>query len=427
MEPPKVTKGEIKPFIQDCPGREDSPECRFFGVHDQDWNLSNPAMLAMHAARGRLCIEDESIWRKGGWPPSSPCGRSALCKKVDGKFRLTWVRISLTRREIELVSELPHLFALSIEVGSARDLDLSDLSLPASLRVVDMSIDHHGGFDSVRKMAELLRVHGLVRSLKVQGNQDLKHWEKIDLAEFCGLDLLHFAAYVLNVGHIPPCWNRMRNLQSFYCTNCMMVSAPTALRGLKSLRSFVAFRQSEMTPCVMKDVIEATEGICRASWETVHDLKGGRRESTGKNNDFQEGPSYLCAESSYAFPFKDIVDLGWSNIRKVWLDGNFLTGSIPEYMAESWPFLQSLDLYDNHMDGRLPESLDTLDFIKLQLQGNNFSGTIPKRIVRKAIEGTLILGVASNPSLGGCFPAGLSVDGHGLGRTKIVECSNDEL
>ena len=40
----------------------------------------------------------------------------------------------------------------------------------------------------------------------------------------------------------------------------------------------------------------------------------------------------------------------------------------------SWPQLQSLDLYDNHLEGSIPASLTTLPLVKLQLQGNRLSG-----------------------------------------------------
>ena len=51
---------------------------------------------------------------------------------------------------------------------------------------------------------------------------------------------------------------------------------------------------------------------------------------------------------------QEFLELGWSNIRKVWLDGNFLTGRIPANIGEAWPQLESLDLYDNNMEGASP-------------------------------------------------------------------------
>ncbi len=55
------------------------------------------------------------------------------------------------------------------------------------------------------------------------------------------------------------------------------------------------------------------------------------------------------------------------------VDGNWFDGNIPgKLMEEHWPFLQSLDLYDNNSTGSVPEDLadmPELDFI--QLQGNH--------------------------------------------------------
>merc|ERR1712113_653560 len=95
------------------------------------------------------------------------------------------------------------------------------------------------------------------------------------------------------------------------------------------------------------------------------------------------GPSFLCKRESFAFPFREFLSLDWSNIEKVWLDGNFLTGEIPDEIDKAWPSLQSLDLYENSMHGEIPESLAGLDLVKLQLNGNDFSGTLPTALAKK--------------------------------------------
>merc|ERR1712187_139114 len=105
-----------------------------------------------------------------------------------------------------------------------------------------------------------------------------------------------------------------------------MSKPPVALKGLQSLRSFVAFRQSEMIPCALEELASDIDK-CKPSWETFCGSKeGGLRDSTADWEDFQEGPSFLCPDHSYGFPFSEIVDLGWTHVQKVWLDGNFLTG-----------------------------------------------------------------------------------------------------
>jgi len=143
--------------------------------------------------------------------------------------------------------------------------------------------------------------------------------------------------------------------------------------------------------------------------------------SSGAWDDFQEGVSFLCEESSYSFPFKDFVDLGWTNVEKVWLDGNFLTGEIPEYIARAWPSLQSLDLYDNRLEGQIPESLGQLDLVKLQLQANNFSGVLPDSVANLLRTRSIVLGLSANPELKGCIPVG---GGIGVGHTRITDCGD---
>lgn len=130
-------------------------------------------------------------------------------------------------------------------------------------------------------VAELLRVHGRLQSLMLAGKQDVERWLPLDLSIFCGLrDLRRFSAYVFDVGRIPECWGEMELLESFYCTNCMMTAPPTALRGSLALRSFVAFRQSEMTPCVYRRVFHENPK-CRLSWESKALLKGNAWASAG--------------------------------------------------------------------------------------------------------------------------------------------------
>lgn len=143
----------------------------------------------------------------------------------------------------------------------------------------------------------------------------------------------------------------------------------------------------------------------------------------GEVDDFQEGPSFMCSDAAFAFPFREIVDLGWSNIEKVWLDGNFLTGEIPEDLARAWPRLQSLDLYDNNLEGTIPESLAELDLVKLQLQGNNFTGELPAGLTAMLASKGMVLGLAGNSGLHGCLPRGVG----GLAETGLQHCEAGEL
>nr|GMC80590.1 receptor-like protein 12 [Ipomoea batatas] len=58
------------------------------------------------------------------------------------------------------------------------------------------------------------------------------------------------------------------------------------------------------------------------------------------------------------------------------LDRNQFTGSLPEISCKS--SLQTVDLYDNQLDGLIPHSISNLVNARLlDLESNNFSGTIP--------------------------------------------------
>merc|ERR1712226_1820637 len=144
-----------------------------------------------------------------------------------------------------------------------------------------------------------------------------------------------------------------------------------------------------------------------------------RRVSNTKVDDTHSGPSFLCPDYSYTFDFKEIVDLGWSNIEKVWLDGCFIKGSIPDEMPDKWPKMISLDLYGNSMEGTIPTSLGRLPFVKLQLQSNNFSGVLPRNVgdlITQKHE--MILGLGENPLLTGCVPSR-----YHFRETQLKQCS----
>jgi len=159
-------------------------------------------------------------------------------------------------------------------------------------------------------------------------------------------------------------------------------------------------------------------GTCKPSWETRHEFK----EDGVPEGDYSEGPSFLCADSAYAFPFEEFLNLGWTNLRKLWLDGNFLSGSIPSNIGSVWPKLRSLDLYDNNLEGPIPESLGTLNFHKLQLQANHLNGEIPASVVKFISTRPMIFGVSENQELTGCIPEKHWKVGDGTAGTQLRSC-----
>lgn len=374
--------------------------CRYFGVTPDRWNLTASATsIAMfRSPRGECKQARNSVNLQ-----NVNIGAGIACQRIAGTVQIVAIKHAyISRGSLEAYRELPSLSILGVSWSS--DEDFSDLALPESVRAVDLD------YESTGRGARLLSLVGAsksVRSVTIRGWDNSKGVPSIDLSKLCGLDLEYFRGDVLNVGHIPDCWSSMTNLQNFYCTSCMMTSPPTAFAGFRSLKSFVAFGQSEFSPCVMKELSKDPDR-CRVTWETKNLFETG-----------SEGPRFSCPEFSYAFPFAEFVRLGWSSIEKLWLDGNFITGTIPENLPEVWPSLQSLDLYDNMMEGAIPESLARLDLVKFQLQGNNFSGTLPPSLAAKLTLETHAWNVAANPELQGCLET------HAVAGTKITKCRED--
>lgn len=390
----------------------ESSSCRTFGV--EHWNLTSFWYNVITSPQGEPDPEDVAV------VPES-CGGRIACRRIKGRLRI--VTMHLTEDEHHLtwkLQKLPHLFAVALDGATKKAIrGLSSLKL----QLLRLEYPEASALKALRQ--PLL---GSLRSLQIHGRQDQLRWTAIDLRAVCGADLMYFHAFAINVvgGTLPDCWRTMRNLRTFYCSTCMMHLPPTALRGLTSLTSFVAFRQWEMIPCALQHVNSSN---CKVSWETLHGTKGhdveeAMRDSTGEWSDFQEGPSFICPAASYRFAFEEFVKLGWSNIRKVWLDGNFLTGTIPANIKEAWPKLESLDLYDNSMEGPIPEALGQLPFVKFQLQGNRFSGKVPKAVMDLTKRPDIILGLQENPELEGCAPD----VGHwknGIPGTRIRRCDGE--
>ena len=108
-----------------------------------------------------------------------------------------------------------------------------------------------------------------------------------------------------------------------------MLNSLEGLRGLPNLKSLVAFRQHEVLAvhhaCDMPG--------CRPSYESL----------CGQHHT-EEG-SFLCPQYSLAHTVSQIVDMNWNSMQKLWLDGLFLTGTIPDTLTERMPDLVSLGLY----------------------------------------------------------------------------------
>jgi Leucine-rich repeat (LRR) protein len=77
------------------------------------------------------------------------------------------------------------------------------------------------------------------------------------------------------------------------------------------------------------------------------------------------------------------VPLSWGMLlATVYLDGNRLTGRIPEFEGDNLPYLESLYLFDNALTGPLPTQLGSLQgLVNLRLESNRLTGTIPAALL----------------------------------------------
>merc|ERR1711998_84946 len=99
-------------------------------------------------------------------------------------------------------------------------------------------------------------------------------------------------------------------------------------------------------------------GNCKLVWETA------------MGDDGDDNPRVLCPWVSLRGTLQDWLDLRWTKLEKLWLDGNFISSSIPANLPEIWPNLKSLDLHANELVGKIPSSFANVRFDKLQLQAN---------------------------------------------------------
>jgi hypothetical protein len=111
---------------------------------------------------------------------------------------------------------------------------------------------------------------------------------------------------------------------------------------------------------------------------------------------------WQCPDRGWRVKFDDASAPWWKwrRLEKFWVDANFFHGSIPDSIADKWPRLRTIDLYNNELTGTIPPSLGRLtDLTQIQLQDNDLEGTVPNEVL---LQPKLIkLRVAKNAWLAG--------------------------
>ena len=111
---------------------------------------------------------------------------------------------------------------------------------------------------------------------------------------------------------------------------------------------------------------------------------------------------WQCPDRGWKVKFDDASAPWWKwrRLEKFWVDANFFHGSIPDSIADKWPRLRTIDLYNNELTGTIPPSLGRLtDLTQIQLQDNDLEGTVPDEVLH--LPKLIFLRVAKNARLYG--------------------------
>jgi hypothetical protein len=111
---------------------------------------------------------------------------------------------------------------------------------------------------------------------------------------------------------------------------------------------------------------------------------------------------WQCPDRGWRVKFDDASAPWWKwrKLEKFWVDANFFYGSIPDFIADKWPRLRTIDLYNNALTGTIPLALGRLtDLTQIQLQDNDLEGTVPGEVLH--LPKLIKLRVAKNARLYG--------------------------
>jgi hypothetical protein len=239
---------------------------------------------------------------------------------------------------------------------------------------------------------------------------------------------------------LPDCVGDMQKLLrldvrgNFFGRNANIVPLPAALSKLTNLVDFVGFGQSpQKCPTPTTDMymyrnstlslqperedqdhennqshamsMSMSDGAT-ATWRKQCRANYWYRANVIREPDEDDDLPWQCPDTGWKVQFDD-PDLPfwkWRNLEKFWVDANFFYGSIPSFIADRWPNLRTLDLYNNELSGAVPKSVGKLtQLTQIQLQDNDLSGELPSEVINLPL--LQVLRVAVNKRLtGAIFP-----------------------
>ena len=207
----------------------------------------------------------------------------------------------------------------------------------------------------------------------------------------------------LRIHTLPSCFSELTQLRFLFLGNNRLVHLSV---HMPELRTLIANQQGIASPSE-----NGNEVGCKVLMQT------------GVNATVQS----VCPSRSIALPFENVTgQMLLPKLQKLWLDGLFLSGPIPKYaiacftqphicwcrsFTAKFPFLESLKLHENQITGPIPPSFQAVDWIKLELQGNELSGTVPLDLFMRP-QRLHDLGLFHNPNLEGCIPETVTQNVH---------------
>ncbi|KAK4595020.1 hypothetical protein RGQ29_018672 [Quercus rubra] len=119
--------------------------------------------------------------------------------------------------------------------------------------------------------------------------------------------------------------------------------------------------------------------------------------------------------------FKGPIPLWFTSAAQLYLKSNFFSGPIPSNIGDLMPSLQILDLSENHLNGKIPSSIQKMVYLKiLYLKSNQLSGELPNHW--SELQSLQVMDISYN-HLHGKIPRSMGF----LSSLSILVLSNNHL